>query len=153
MAKRWPNGLRSFVKKHGIRTKTIGKEKHLLFYKAVYGPLYKPWSIRHRPHGKKAPYKPGTLVRVRVMDEHRAVSCGAGLHVAPLKNAVGWVVNRSKGTWSGRADRIVEVAVRPGDIVVPLNQLGGQKIKIRCRQLLVLRKVPRSEWPLIVGRD
>jgi len=148
---RWPAGLRCFVVKHGIETR-IGEdgEEFLVFYKAVRRG-YRPWHDLYQPTDPKArPYAPGTLVRTRSFNRDRRKQCGGGLHICPLRQAAEWIGRKRggrspQGAWAGLASLVVEVLVKPADIVVP-KRFGSTGPKLRCRELLVARRVPKKEW-------
>jgi hypothetical protein len=142
---RWPAGLRAFVAEHGVETRAgEDGEEFLVFYKAVRRG-YRPWHDMHQPKDPRArPYAPGTLVRTRSFNRDRRTRCGGGLHICPLRQAAEWT-GRKRGKWAGLASAVIEVLVKPADIVVP-KQFGSTGPKLRCRELLVARRVPKREW-------
>lgn len=141
----WPEGLREFVGTFGVEVRTYSNGERIILYKAVREE-FQPWHDAFQAKEGTRPYEPGRCVKTRTFSSNRYSTCGRGLHITPLQFVKLWVSNKS-GKNAGYATKIVEVAIEPKNIVVPagVTKSIGRAVKVRARELIVLREVPLKE--------
>jgi hypothetical protein len=125
-------GLKEFIVKNNIEIRKIGRLKFLVLYKAVrqdFGSWW--WYIMKVPKDDTDAYRPGTTVKCREWSIDRNDDCGPGLHIGTWEYAY----------WFGIEMRIVEVLVRPKDVVCVPKPITKPTNKIRCNCLRVTREI------------